>query len=74
VYDFKNKDYAYVFDTRYVNVKDGVATLNLFEIKYANDQETSDIIQGDITYKRQPTAKINVNEKQFPPKGKICGQ
>lgn len=73
VYDFKNKDYAYVFDTRYVNVKDGVATLNLFEIKYANDQESDDDIQKAMTYKRQPTAKINVNEKQFPPQDKICG-
>ena len=73
VYDFKNKDYAYVFDTRYVNVKDGVATLNLFEIKYANDQESDDDIQEAMTYKRQPTAKINVNEKQFPPQDKICG-
>ena len=79
VYDFKNKDYAYVFDSRYVNVENGVATLNLFEIKYANDQiyasnydEVIDSLQEEITYGRQPTAKINVNDEQFPLKEKSC--
>ena len=59
VYDFKNKEYAYVFDSRYVNIKDNVLTLNLFEIKFANDEEVSDKIQKNITYRKQVTAYID---------------
>lgn len=33
VYDFKSKQYAYVFDDRYVDIEDGVLTLNLYELK-----------------------------------------
>lgn len=44
VYDFKNKEYAYVFDKRYVTVEDGIASLNLFELKIkdeSNDENAS---------------------------------
>lgn len=46
VYDFKNKEYAYVFDNRYVDVneEEGVANLNLFELKIkdeSNDENAS---------------------------------
>lgn len=33
VYDFKNKEYAYVFDKRYVSMDNGIVNLNLFEMK-----------------------------------------
>ena len=52
VYDFKNKEYGYVFDKRYVKVdNNGTVTLNLFEIKIMEDISVS----GD-TY---TTAVIN---------------
>ena len=33
VYDFKNKEYAYVFDNRYISMDNGIVNLNLFEMK-----------------------------------------
>ena len=43
VYDFKNKEYAYVFDKRYVTVEDGIASLNLFELKLKDESgDTND--------------------------------
>jgi hypothetical protein len=39
VYDFKNKEYGYVFDKRYVTESNGVIDLNLFEIKIKNDED-----------------------------------
>ena len=43
VYDFKNKEYAYVFDKRYVTVEDGIASLNLFELKIKDESgDTND--------------------------------
>lgn len=55
VYDFKNKEYGYVFDDRYVKMNDdGSVTLNLFEIKIMEDKNPlSDY----------GTAVINVNPK-----------
>ena len=42
VYDFRNKEYGYVFDDRYINVNgDGTVTLNLFEIKIMEDNDPS---------------------------------
>lgn len=55
VYDFKNKEYAYTFDDRYVTIDDnGDVILNLFEIKIMNDTKP------DSNY---GTAVINVNKK-----------
>ena len=55
VYDFKNKEYAYTFDDRYVTIDDnGNVILNLFEIKIMNDTKP------DSNY---GTAVINVNPK-----------
>ena len=55
VYDFKNKEYAYTFDDRYVTIDDnGDVILNLFEIKIMNDTKP------DSNY---GTAVINVNPK-----------
>lgn len=72
VYDFKNKEYGYVFDERYVTIKKNEtdehekAVLNLFELKVMDDQTTSENIQKDITYRKQKTAIINVNPNMFP--------
>ena len=80
VYDFKNKEYAYVYDSRYVTISDeNVAVLNLFELKIQNEEipvgsdeeEQAQIdeqvkqIQRNITIKQQATARIDVNKKQF---------
>ena len=57
MYDFKNKEYAYIFDNRYVKVtEDGIAKINLFEVKVKNDES----IFGTTT-----TAVIDINSKQI---------
>ena len=43
VYDFKNKEYGYVFDKRYVMESNGVIDLNLFEIKIKNDEDPTTV-------------------------------
>lgn len=41
VYDFKNKEYAYMFDEHYIEpIEDGVLNLNLFEMKISNEENT----------------------------------
>jgi hypothetical protein len=55
VYDFQSKQYAYVFDDRYVDIKNGVLTLNLYELK-VND------IGNPLSGKK---GQIN-RSKQFP--------
>lgn len=58
VYDFKNQQYAYVFDSRYVDIKlvNGKKTvmLNLFEIKYSNGTNEDNYV-----------AKIDFDKNQF---------
>ena len=73
VYDFKNKEYSYVFDNRYVNIdEEGNLTINLFEIKFANDTTSNEDIQKAITYGKQPIAKINMNASMFDNQEKKC--
>jgi hypothetical protein len=39
VYDFKNKEYAYVFDENYIGkIENGVLNLNLFEMKISSEE------------------------------------
>lgn len=65
VYDYQEKEYVYVFDSRYVDVNEnGVAYLNLFEMKIRNENDEA-AANTDIT------ASINVNEGQFP--NNFCG-
>ena len=41
VYDFKNKEYAYMFNEDYIEpIEDGVLNLNLFEMKIQNEENT----------------------------------
>jgi hypothetical protein len=43
VYDFKNKEYAYVFDDRYATVdENNKLVLNLFELKVATEEYADD--------------------------------
>lgn len=40
VYDFKNKEYAYMFDEHYIEpIENGVLNLNLFEMKISTEEE-----------------------------------
>ncbi len=54
MYDFKNKEYVYVFDDRYIKVDDGVAKLNLFEMKVKNENDPE-----NQTYR---SFKIDINK------------
>lgn len=54
VYDFKNKEYAYVFDDRYISMDNGIVNLNLFEMKIKEDTDTS---------AASTTAVIDINEQ-----------
>lgn len=73
VYDFKNKEYAYVFDSRYASQnKDDVIVLNLFELKINDEQTGTEEDRKDITYHKQKTAIIDVNLKQFNKVPKEC--
>lgn len=68
VYDFKNKEYAYVFDERYAKVdKNGVVNLNLFELKVKDETTVTnvDTEREKITTQQQVTPAINMNPKQF---------
>lgn len=64
VFDYKNREYAYVFDDRYVKVDDnGVAQLNLFEVKIKDESDKPEAEPTDIEKKR--LYKIDRNQ-QFP--------
>ena len=58
MYDFKNKEYSYVFDDRYADVdfENGKVRLNLFELKIKNNEDADNI---------EKTAVININEDQI---------
>ena len=58
VYDFKNKEYAYCFDSRYVSIDKGTntASLNLFELKIRDDSESGSMSE-------RPIIIINRDEK-----------
>ena len=58
VYDFKNKEYAYCFDYRYVSIDEetNTASLNLFELKIKDDSESGSMSE-------RPTIIINRDEK-----------
>ena len=59
VFDFKNKEYAYVFDNRYVKVDDnGVAVLNLFEVKIKDESEAPE--SGTV---EEPKHVIDINSQ-----------
>ena len=53
VYDFKDKEYVYVFDDRYISMDNGIINLNLFEMK----------IMEDTSSGTTSTAIIDINEQ-----------
>jgi hypothetical protein len=72
VYDFKNKEYAYIFDDRYFTeysrnkiYNDGIVNLNLFELKVKDESISTNNNQELITRKQQPKAVIDINSSQF---------
>jgi hypothetical protein len=71
VYDFINKEYAYVFDSRYIDVVDDEVNINLFEMKIMEEvwgnksEEAQKEIQKDITQNNPIRAIVNVNTEQF---------
>ena len=57
MYDFKNKEYVYIFDERYVGeITDGIVKLNLFELKVKNNEDGEAI---------EKTAVIDINKNQI---------
>ena len=67
VYDFKNKEYVYVFDDRYVQVENGIANINLFELKVMDETNSDDVDtkRDEIMLQKQITPIINMNDRQF---------
>jgi hypothetical protein len=68
VYDFKNKEYAYVFDDRYVTIdEDNKLILNLFELKVATEEYTDerelDKKRADVRNNNIARAVINVSSQ-----------
>jgi len=62
VYDFKNKEYAYVFDNRYVTIdKDNRLKLNLFELKVATEDVATDQDRADVRNNNIARAVIDVD-------------
>ena len=72
VYDFKNKEYGYVFDSRYVKQDSDEISLNLFELKIMNEDTTDENEQKAIYQHKQKRAVIDVNQEQFPTEGIRC--
>lgn len=80
VYDFNNKEYAYVFDSRYVSTANSdEVSLNLFELKVQNEEIAAnatdrqvEVIQRGITMKKQERAVIDINTNQFPQHDNEC--
>lgn len=79
VYDFKNKEYAYVFDDRYfINsskekiYNDGVVNLNLFEMKVKNETTYDDREKEAMSKRQQLKAVIDINTNQFEIENPIC--
>ena len=72
VYDFKKKEYGYVFDERYIGKpadNNGRIILNLFELKIADESASaSEQERANVTKGRATKALININTKQFEEK------
>lgn len=72
VYDFKNKEYAYVFDDRYIDTQllhdEHKIRLNLFELKVKNESTTTTQARKAVTDDNIDRAVVNVNTNQFDKK------
>jgi hypothetical protein len=69
VYDYQNKQYAYVFDDRYIDRetldKENRIRLNLFEIKIKNESTATINARKQVRNNNIERANINVNTNQF---------
>ena len=65
VYDYKNKQYAYVFDDRYVVMEDNKVILNMFEIKIENETTNTVNARAQVRNNNVERARIDVNKRQF---------
>ena len=69
VYDYQNKQYAYVFDDRYIDRetldKENRIRLNLFEIKIKNESTATVNARTQVRNNNIERANINVNTNQF---------
>jgi hypothetical protein len=69
VYDYNHKQYAYVFDDRYIDRealdKENKIRLNLFEIKIENESTVTAEARAQVRNNNVERANINVNENQF---------
>lgn len=69
VYDYNHKQYAYVFDDRYIDRetldKENKIRLNLFEIKIKNESTVTAEARAQVRNNNVERANINVNENQF---------
>jgi hypothetical protein len=61
VYDFKNKEYGYVFDKRYVTVEDDKIRLNLFELKIKDENTADKSDRADVRNNTISKGVINVD-------------
>jgi len=71
VYDYRNQEYCYVFDDRYIdmNYDNGVLNINMFEMKIMDELNTPTLQQlEDISHNMHRKAIVNVNTKQFDKK------
>ena len=65
VYDYKHKQYAYVFDDRYVVMEDNKVILNMFEIKIENETTYTINARAQVRNNNVERARIDVNKRQF---------
>lgn len=66
VYDFKHKQYAYVFDDRYVSENNGKIVLNMFELKVKDEDTATLDTRAAVRNNNIERANIDINTKQFP--------
>jgi G3E family GTPase len=69
VYDFKNRQYVYVFDERYIkrDEETNKVKLNMFEIKIKDEKEATAESRAEVRNNNIVRANINVNTLQFNP-------
>lgn len=65
VYDYKHKQYAYVFDDRYIKMDGSRVILNMFEIKIQDENTATQEARERVRNNNIDRANINVNKEQF---------
>lgn len=65
VYDFKDKQYAYVFDSRYIQPNGDKLIFDMFEIKIADENTATNSERAQVRNNDINRANIDVNKNQF---------